>query len=241
MKEVVATKEQGLLVGKYAKRLRDNNTLWWDFRKQLSDEERRIHRGDKSICISDELFDKVIEYFRLNTELMDSVEGMASTAALSQEFGERTTRDLEEELGASLYVPGRHSAFIYATHELATALKKNELAFDGQQEQRYIQIRNLLQNVFENTRVSNVNFDFFVRGLVCAETIGPTALYTNDRALMLFLPRTEALMDKGKIRLTHPLDFYSTAGLFKRKGEGIQRTAYKKDYSLSSGSQEQVA
>lgn len=241
MREVVAAGEYGLLTGKYAKRLRDNNTLWLDFRKELSDEQRRIHRGDKSICISDELFDKVMDYFMLNIELMDSIEGMASTTALSHEFGKRTTRDLEAELGASLCMPGRHSAFIYAAHELAIALKRNELVFKWEYEQRYVEIKNLLQTVFEKTRVSDVNFDFLVRGIVCAETIGPTALYTNDRALSLFLPRTEALMSSGRIKLEHPLDFYSTAGLFKKKGEGLHRTVYEKDYSLLPTSQKRVA
>ncbi len=241
MREVVAAEEYGLLAGKYARRIRDNNTLWLDFRKELSKEQRRIHRGDKSICIADELFDLVIGYFNLNRELMDSVDGMVSTAALSHEFGKRTTKDLEEELGASLAPQGRYCEFMYAVHEIAMALRRNELEFDVMQERRYIEIKNALEIIFENSKVSSVNFDFFVRGLVCAETIGPTALYTNDRALTALLPSTEALISRGKIKLVHPLDFYSTAGLFKRKGEGVKRTIYEKDYSLLPVPQEEVA
>ncbi len=209
----------------YAVCFRDNNTLWWDFRKKFPPKERARHKYEKHICLDRELFQKVIGYFWLTTRLMESLENMVTTPALSQEFDEKTRASLEKELGASLEVAGRKGTFDFAAGELSQALRDNEYHFSAEQEARYALVHEAMKKVHpEDVKVSDVNFDLLVRGIVCAEMTGPTAIYTNDSALLRLLPPARALIESGIIIPAHPLDFYTSRGL--------KRERYEKDHSL---------
>ena len=195
----------------------DNNTRWLDIRKEYTPEQRRMHWDGGEVCASDAAFDKFIRYFHLNAYLTGSIDSMVTTPMLSMEFSQRTAAKLEEELWATLPVPGRRCAFKYAAHKLGVALGKNVLYFDEEQEKRAMEIKNMLYETLRLTRVSEVNFDLLVRSLVSAESIGSTVVYTNDRELNRLLPKVVELRDSGGIRPAYTLEFHTTRGKHRKQ------------------------
>lgn len=155
------------------------------------------------------------------SEIIKQKRNIHTTRAISQSIGIEAVKNMELILGKRLDNPSFLSAFKYEMHDIAVALRENEINMNEKEQDRICEIERLIEGEYNDNLTyfpEYPDLELAAHAVLCAESKGKTAFFTNKKSILIALAKAKRLIYQREIETKNKLDVYTPdkKGIFSR-------------------------